>query len=108
MRRSYRRILALQLLERANVEDNGTLRALYRLADAGRVDKSRLLVLRTASNFTHPPKGKDAVWSLTAPYPADGLSAYETCYRVPAPVVHALIDGWDRYADIPPGNPPTW
>ena len=91
-----------------NVEDNGTLRALYRLADTGYLDKDRILVLRSASNFTHPPKGETAVWTLTAPYPVNGQTALESCYRVPAPVVHALLDGWETYAETPPSETPSW
>ena len=40
----------------------------------------------------------------TAPYPAKGLTAKEVCYRVAAPVVHALVDGWDKYKDSIPGG----
>ena len=85
-----------------NVEDNGTLRALTRLDKIGRVDRDRVLVLRTASNYSHQPPGKTPVWSLTAPYPARGLTALESCYRVASPVVHALIEGWESYRDHPP------
>ena len=91
-----------------NVEDNGTMRALTRLADSGRLDRDRILVLRTASNYSHQPPGESAIWSLTAPYPADGLTAHESCYRVPAPVVHALIDGWDIYEKTIPSKKPNW
>jgi len=87
-----------------NVEDNGTLRALHRLDKLGKVDLDRVLVLRTASNYTHQPPGKSSIWSLTALYPAKGLTATESCYRVPAPVVHALIDGWDKYEDTIPSS----
>jgi purine nucleoside permease len=78
-----------------NTEDNGTLRALLRLASIRKVDFDRVLVLRTASNYSHQPPGKSSVWSLTAPYPANGLTALESCYRVARPVVHALIENWD-------------
>lgn len=86
-----------------NVEDNGTLRALKRLSENGKVDLNRVLVLRTASNYSHQPSGKTPDWSLTAPYPAQGLTALESCYRVPSPVVHALVEGWETYKDNPPG-----
>jgi purine nucleoside permease len=36
----------------SNMEDSGTLTALYRLARIGRVDTERVMVLRTVSNYT--------------------------------------------------------
>ncbi|MEM7281879.1 MAG: purine nucleoside permease, partial [Pseudomonadota bacterium] len=89
-----------------NIEDNGTLRALTRLAKLGKVDRERVLVLRVASNFSHQPTKEDAVWSLTADYPANGLSAMENIYRVASPVVHKLIAEWPQFADrIPVAYP---
>ena len=81
------------------MEDSGTLTALHRLARIGRVDSSRVLVLRTASNFSVPPPGKPATWSATAEYPDRGLSALESAYLVGSPVVGALVSDWDRYRD---------
>ena len=88
-----------------NMEDNGTLRALHRLDKIGKVDIDRVLVLRTASNYSAQPPGETADWSLTAPYPARGLTAKEACYRVAAPVVHALVAGWEEYRETIPGSP---
>ncbi len=85
-----------------NIEDNGTLRALTRLAELGLVNRDRVLVLRVASNFCHQPNNEDAVWSLTADYPANGLTAMENIYRVASPVVHRLIQGWDTYREQTP------
>lgn len=82
----------------SNMEDSGTLTALHRLNRIGKVDAERILVLRTASNFTLPPPGKSAAWSATAEYPDKGLSALEAAYRVGSVVVKELVDGWDRYA----------
>ncbi len=87
-----------------NVEDNGILHALHRFAKIGKVDLNRVLVLRTASNYSHQPPGKKPDWSLTAPYPAEGLTALESCYRVASPVVHALVKDWKTYQDTPPGS----
>ena len=42
------------------MEDNATLTALRRGADAGRLDFDRVAVLRTASNFDREPPGKTA------------------------------------------------
>ena len=85
-----------------NVEDNGTLRALTRLDKIGKVDRDRVLVLRVASNYSQQPTSEDVQWSLTSEYPAQGITALENIYRVAAPVVHELINGWDTYASETP------
>jgi purine nucleoside permease len=88
----------------SNMEDSGTLTALRRLSRVGRVDLQRVLVLRTASNYSMPPPGKSAVWSTTAEYPEGGLPALEAAYQVGNRVVQALIAGWPRYRDVIPGS----
>jgi purine nucleoside permease len=88
----------------SNMEDSGTLTALRRLSRVGRVDLRRVLVLRTASNYSMPPPGKSAVWSTTAEYPEQGLPALEAAYQVGNRVVQALIAGWPRYRDTIPGT----
>lgn len=87
----------------SNMEDSGTLTALHRLHRTGLVDADRVLILRTASNFTMPPKGEDAAWSTTAPYPDDGLPALEAAYLVGSQVVDALVADWETYIDEMPG-----
>lgn len=81
----------------SNMEDSGTLTALHRLDRIGRVDADRVLVLRTASNFTVPPPGRSAAWSATAEYPDRGLAALEAAYQVGSVVVNALVKNWERY-----------
>jgi purine nucleoside permease len=88
----------------ANMEDSGTLTALRRLSRVGRADLMRVLVLRTASNYSMPPPGKSAAWSTTAEYPEEGIPALEAAYQVGNRVVQALLDGWPRYRDAPPGT----
>jgi len=88
----------------SNMEDNGTLTALHRLARTGLVDTGRILVLRTASNYSMPPPGKDAGWSTTAPYPANGYPAGESAYLVANTVVEALVAGWGEYEINPPST----
>jgi purine nucleoside permease len=83
----------------SNMEDSGTLTALHRLARTGRVDTDRILVLRTASNFTMQPPGKSAVWSKTTPYPDRGRPALESAFTVGNTVVQALLAGWSQYRD---------
>ena len=81
----------------SNMEDSGTMTALHRLARTGRVDAERILVLRTASNFTMQPPGKSAVWSKTSPYPDRGRPALETAFLVGNTVVQALLADWSLY-----------
>lgn len=88
----------------SNMEDSGTATALQRVAKTGKVDFDRLLVLRTASNFSTPPIGKDVAWSLNAPYPANGRPALEAAYSLTKIIAEELIAGWDLYADELPGN----
>jgi len=85
-----------------NMEDSGTLTALGRLGRIGRTDPSRVLVLRTVSNFSMPPAGKSADWSATAPYPGNGLPALEADYRVGRVVVDELVAGWPAYGSRSP------
>jgi len=82
-----------------NMEDSGTLTAFHRLARTGLVDADRILVLRTASNFTMQPPGKTAVWSKTTPYPDRGRPALESAFLVGNTVVQALLADWSRYRD---------
>ncbi|MFK7829493.1 MAG: nucleoside hydrolase [Congregibacter sp.] len=94
----------------SNMEDSGTLTALHRLGRQGLVDPQRVLVLRTASNYTMPPAGLSAAWSTTADYPDGGLGAIDTAQRVGQTVVDSLIAGWDQYADampVPPARIPV-
>jgi purine nucleoside permease len=88
----------------ANMEDSGTLTALRRLSRARRVDLQRVLVLRTASNYSMPPPGKIAAWSATAEYPDGGLPAFEAAYQVGNIVLQELIRGWPQYRDRIPGS----
>jgi len=82
-----------------NMEDTGTLTALRRLSRQHLVDLQRVMVLRTASNYTMPPKGKTAAWSTTAEYPENGRPALEAAYQVGNRVVQQLIKGWSVYRD---------
>ena len=92
------------------MEDCGVLRALQLLSQTGRVDDHRVLVLRTASNYSAPGVGETAAGLIAAESSdnsATHLSAFipslEAAYRVGSPVVSALSDRWDLYADHPPG-----
>lgn len=82
-----------------NMEDSGTLTALHRLARTGLVDIDRVLVLRTASNFTMQPPGRTAIQSKTTPYPDRGRPALESAFLVGNTVVQALLANWSEYRD---------
>jgi len=86
------------------MEDTGTMQALTFLANAGRVDRDRVMILRTASNFDQQAPGTSAAESLAQGVRAF-LPAIEAAWRVGHPVVQELTDHWDRYRDqLPPSN----
>ena len=87
------------------MEDTGTYLSLSWLNRVGRVDVSRLLVLRTASNYTMPPPGVTAAENLLAENKGySGLAiAVESAYRVASTVVDQLIAGWAVYENQLPG-----
>jgi purine nucleoside permease len=85
----------------SDCEDQGIALAVDRLGEVGRVDRNRLLVLRTASNFTLQPAGVTAERSLfdglvtSAGY----LPALEAGYQAGSVVVHTLLAHWDMYKE---------
>jgi purine nucleoside permease len=84
------------------MEDTGTLLSLKNLANAGRVDWQRILVLRTVSNYDQQPRGMSAADSL-ARQRIGAYSAYlpslEAAYTVGHAVVQELLTRWPRYAN---------
>lgn len=88
------------------MEDTGTYLSLSWLDSIGRVDKDRLMVLRTGSNFTMQPPSRTAAENLlkkTKGYRYAGLEiAVEAGYRVGSVVVDEIVSNWDRYQDSPP------
>jgi purine nucleoside permease len=89
------------------MEDTGILQSLRYLANAGRVDWQRILVLRTVSNFDQQPRGMTAAESL-ARQRVGTYSAYlpsiEAAYRVGHVVVKELLSQWSRYAKSAPAH----
>jgi purine nucleoside permease len=87
------------------MEDTGTLAALTRLANAGRVDLDRVLILRTTSNFTMQHPGIGAAESLAG----EGLSysaflpSLAAAYLVGRVVVDEIVDHWDVHGRKAPG-----
>jgi purine nucleoside permease len=89
------------------MEDSGTLVSLTYLHPTGRVDKNRVLVLRTASNYSMPPPGVTAAENLQKENEGySGLEpAVEAAYRVGSVVVVELVRGWPRYRNHLPSAP---
>ncbi len=89
------------------MEDTGTLQSLKYLAQAGRVDRQRVLVLRAVSNYDQQPRGMSAADSL-AHQRIGTYSAYlpslEAAYTVGHAVVEEVLSHWPRYAHATPGH----
>jgi purine nucleoside permease len=92
------------------MEDAGILQSLTFLAKAGRADLTRVLVLRTASNFDQPPPARDAATEFArmrsgGPGTLPGLAAaLESAWRVGHVVVRNLASGWSQYGDRLPSE----
>ena len=87
------------------MEDTGTYQALTYLHPTGKVNKDRVMVLRTASNYTtQPPGGMTAAEHLLRENEGyAGLNAsVEAAYRVGSVVVDELVQHWARYRDRTP------
>ena len=83
------------------MEDTGSYSSLERLTRAGKADVSRMLVLRTASNFVMQHEGISAYQSLSGEKKG-GYSAFipalEACYRVGMPVIDFILEDWETYS----------
>ena len=89
----------------ADMEDAGFMAAIERLGRMHRVDPQRVMVLRTASNYSMQPPGHDAAQSLTRSY-SDGGMAAESAWRCGSTVLHRILADWpNTYGRIPEGVP---
>jgi purine nucleoside permease len=90
------------------MEDTGTLQALTFLSQAGRADLSRVLVLRTVSNYDRQPPGSTAAESLKQ-MAGGNYSAYmealEAAERVGDKVVRDTIEHWAERESVVPSAP---
>jgi purine nucleoside permease len=88
----------------SGMEDTGTLQSLTFLSNAGLVDINRVLVLRTASNYTMQYLGATASQSLKEKVKGKGYSAYipalNAAYEVGSVVVNELVNNWVKYKDM--------
>jgi purine nucleoside permease len=88
------------------MEDTGVIAALDALGRAGRVDPRRVMVLRTASNYTTPPPGGDAAANLLNEHTGVPAlqSSLDAAFKVGGVVVDELSGNWARYAAKIPGS----
>jgi purine nucleoside permease len=84
-------------------EDNATLTALRRGADAQLLDFKRIAVLRTASNFDREAAGQTAAESLAAKS-GGYLPSVTNAYRVAGTLAHAIVTDWEAWRVGPPMN----
>lgn len=86
------------------MEDTGSYQALTYLHPTGKVNKERVMVLRTASNYTMPPPGMSAAEHLLKENEGyAGLQAsVEAAYRVGSVVVDEITSHWSKYRQQTP------
>ncbi len=87
--------------------DSGSVVALTAMAQAGRVDVNRVMLLRAASNFDRQPPGMTAAESMARESHGTqvGFTAgIEAAYQVGSVVVHKLVSGWAEYGETVPGR----
>jgi purine nucleoside permease len=82
-------------------EDNATLTALKRGAEAKLLDFNRIAILRTASNFDREARGQSAADSLKA-RSGGYLPSVTNAYRVSAKLAHAIVADWTTWSAGPP------
>jgi purine nucleoside permease len=86
------------------MEDTGTYQSLVYLGPTGRVNPDRVMVLRTASNYTMQPPGVTAAEHLLKENQGyAGLNAsVEAAYRVGSVVVDEIVGNWKLYREHTP------
>jgi purine nucleoside permease len=85
------------------MEDSGFMEALERLAAMHRVDTTRVMVLRTGSNYSMQRPGHTAVESVTAPYIGTKV-ALESAWLCGSTVLHQILAHWDSTESHVPGE----
>ncbi|GIJ83055.1 hypothetical protein Asppvi_001572 [Aspergillus pseudoviridinutans] len=87
-------------------EDNATLEALLRAASHNRVDFSRIIVMRTASDFERPYPGQSAIDNLLYVDQGAFEPALQNLYNAGIKVVQGILDGWNKTfaAGVKPSN----
>ena len=90
------------------MEETGTFQSLTYLDKIDRVDINRVMVLRTASNFTMPPPGVSAAENLLQENEGyTGLNlAVESAYIVGSVVIDEILGNWPFYENQVPAATP--
>lgn len=91
----------------SSFEDTAISTALTRLDEAGLVDFSRFMVLRSPSNFDQQYPGQTALESLEAAVgggmPDGSILAFENAYLAGSAVANHIITNWEDWKDgVPP------
>jgi purine nucleoside permease len=90
-------------------EDAGYAQALTFLAQVKTIDFDRVLVLRSASDFTVPRQGQTAAELLADDSSGTGYSGFieslQNVYLTGSAVVNEIVDHWDTYDQHVPGSP---
>jgi purine nucleoside permease/predicted cupin superfamily sugar epimerase len=90
----------------SGMEDTGSYQSMIYLDKAKKVDKSRFMVVRTASNYSMQPKGLSAIENLRLESGENGYagmqSAIESAYLVGSKVVDTLVANWSKYKTSKP------
>ena len=91
----------------SGMEDSATLQSLTYLDNAGLVDKNRVMILRTASNFTMQPPSLSASENLKLESSGEGYAAMnaaiEAAYNVGSRVVNYITGNWESVKENIPG-----
>lgn len=91
------------------MEGTGMMTAITYLEKAKLVQSNRVMMLRTASNFTMQWPGATAIESKKGET-IGGYSAFipslESAYKVGSPVVNELVNHWETYKDSLPSAKP--
>lgn len=76
-------------------EDNATLSALLRAALFKIVDFSRIIIMRTASDFDRPYPGASVEYNLLYSNQGGFSIAVDNIYLAGTEVIKGVLDGWD-------------
>ncbi len=86
-------------------EDNATLTALKRAANAGLLDFNRIALLRTASNFDQPHPGQTPFQSLNT-RSGGFVPSTTNAYLVGSALVHDIVSHWKAWQKGVPADAP--
>ena len=87
-------------------EDNATLEAMIRAAIRKTVDFSRIIIMRTASDFDRPYPGLSDIDNLFYSHQGAFEPAIQNIYQAGTPVVKGILGAWEAKfkAGIKPTN----